>query len=54
MKENSIGFIPENGYHPKQNTSKKARKWLKYIAETEKIHKIHAMNSEEFKIGPYC
>ncbi len=54
MKENSIGLIPENGYHPKQNTSKKAkRQWLKYIAEREKIHIIHAMNSEEFKICPY-
>jgi hypothetical protein len=53
MKENSIGLIPENGYHPKQNTSKKARQWLKYIAESQNIYIIHAMNSDEFKIGPY-
>ena len=53
MKENSIGLIPENGYSPSQNTSKKARQWLKYTSETLKIFIHHAMNSKEFTIGNF-
>jgi hypothetical protein len=53
MPNNSIAWIPANGYDPKQKTSFKAMNWLKYISEKENIFIQHARNMGEKRIGKY-
>jgi len=53
MQEDSIPWIPSNGYNPLENTSKKAETWLKYLANKEKIHIQHAKNGGEKRVGKY-
>ena len=53
MPYNSIAIIPEIGYNPKENTSKKARIWLRYLASTHNLSIQHANNGGEFSISPY-
>ena len=53
MPKDSIAIIPELGYNPSENTSRKAQLWLKYLAETQKINIKHAKNGGEHKIPPY-
>jgi hypothetical protein len=50
MPVDSIAWIPTNGFNPKENTSKKAIQWLKYISEHENTYIQHAKNLGEFKI----
>ena len=53
MAKDSIAWIPANGFNPKENTSKKADLWLKYISKNIKGLIQHAKNGGEKKIGPY-
>jgi G:T-mismatch repair DNA endonuclease (very short patch repair protein) len=53
MQKNSIGIIPEHGYNPKQNVSKKADKWLKYLEKTLSIRIKTNYNGSEEKCGEY-
>ena len=53
MPTDSIAIIPELGYNPRENTSRKAQLWLKYLAEAQKINIKHAKNGGEHKISPY-
>ena len=34
MEPKSIAIIPDNGYNPKQKTSKKCERWLDYVSKT--------------------
>lgn len=53
LKRNTIGVIPVNNYHPCDNQSAVAIKWLKWVSETEKIDIRHKLNGGEIKIGNY-
>ena len=53
MEANSIAVIPENGYNPKQNSSKKALQWLNFIASNENIFIQSNGNTGEYRVGPY-
>jgi hypothetical protein len=53
MPKDSIPWIPANGYNPNEKTSRKAEKWLKFLAESEGLHIQHAKNGGEKKIGKY-
>ena len=53
LKSDTIGIIPENGYHPEQRTSFKCQMWLRYLSEKERIHIQHSANGGEFKIENY-
>ena len=53
MKPESIGVIPENGYHPEQKTSIKCQLWLKYLSNKHNIQIQHAKNSGEISVGKY-
>ena len=53
MAENSIAIIPENGYNPKQNSSKKSLQWLQYIASQENVHIQSMANGAERRVGCY-
>ena len=53
MVPDSIGIIPQNGFNPRQTSSRKARLYLKYTAETNDIRIQHAFNGGEVKCGPY-
>jgi hypothetical protein len=44
---------PANGYNPNETTSRKAEKWLKFLAESEGLHIQHAKNGGEKRIGKY-
>ena len=50
MSPNSIAWIPANGFMPKENTSKKADLWLKFISESENIYIQHSKNQGEYKV----
>lgn len=47
MPENSIPWIPSNGYNPMENTSLKAEMWLKYLSEKNNTYIKHAKNGGE-------
>lgn len=53
MDEGKIGIIPENGYNPKQNVSKKSIIWLKYLANKDKIQIKNNTNGGEKKVGNF-
>jgi len=53
LKKDTIGIIPNNGYHPGDNQSAMALKWLKWICKTEKINIRHKLNGGEVKVGKY-
>ena len=53
LKPDTIGIIPENGYHPEQKTSIKCQLWLKYLSHTYKIKIQHCKNSGEKAVGDY-
>jgi len=53
MKENTIGIIPYNGYNHNDKQSAIGLKWIKWIAETERIQIRHAKNGGEVHIGNY-
>ena len=53
MPEDSIAWIPSNGFNPRENTSKKAIQWLKYISERDNIFIQHARNMGEYKIESF-
>ena len=53
MMPDSIGIIPEIGYNPNENTSRKAQLWLRYVATTQNISIQHAKNGGEYVIAPY-
>ena len=53
MAENSIAVIPENGYNPKQNTSKKAQQWLQHVAEDNDVIIQSTTNGGERRVGHY-
>ena len=53
MKPDSIGVIPENGYHPEQKTSIKCQLWLKYLSNKNQIFIKHAKNTGEISIDKY-
>ena len=40
MKPETIGIIPENGYHPEHKTSIKCQLWLKNLSDRETIRRI--------------
>jgi len=50
LKRDTIGIIPANGYHPSENQSVIALKWLKWLAKTEKIEIRHKLNGGEVKV----
>ena len=50
MPEDSIPWIPANGYNINEKTSKKADQWLKYISEKEGTYIQHAKNGGEKKL----
>ena len=59
MSPDTIAVIPENGYNPQQNTSKKALQWLQYISKKEKINiQTNANGGEKrvarFQLDGYC
>ncbi|XP_013411740.1 uncharacterized protein LOC106174630 [Lingula anatina] len=51
--QNTIGIIPAQGYKPKNKTSVKAAKWLRYRAERDNVFIQHAHNQGEKKIGKF-
>jgi len=51
LKSRTIGIVPHGGYNRKENQSVIALKWLKWLAETEKIRIRHKLNGGEVKIG---
>ena len=53
MNEDTIAVIPENGYNPKQNSSKKAIQWLQYVASLENIYIQHIANVGEYRVGSF-
>jgi len=53
MPEDSIPWIPANGYNLNEKTSKKADQWLKYISEREGTFIQHSKNGGEKKIEKY-
>jgi hypothetical protein len=53
MIPSTIPIIPEKGYNSKQIYSKISMLWLKYVANTKKIHINHRLNGGEKKIGKY-
>lgn len=53
MPEDSIPWIPANGYNLNEKTSKKADQWLKYISEKESTYIQHSKNGGEKKIENY-
>ena len=53
MIPKSIAVIPEVGYNPSENCSRKSQLWLKYESEKRNIRILHAKNGGEHKIGPY-
>lgn len=54
MLPKTIAIIPENGYNPKQKTSKKAILWLKYIASSQNITIQHKNSIQgEYRCGKY-
>jgi len=53
LKKNTIGIIPKNNYHPNDNQSVMAIKWLKWISESENINIRHKLNGGEVKIGKF-
>ena len=53
METNSIAVIPENGYNPKQNSSKKALQWLQFISSRENIFIQSIGNLGEYRVGHY-
>jgi len=53
MPINKIGIIPEIGYNPKENTSRKAIIWLKYIEKSKNITLITSSTGFEHKIDRY-
>lgn len=53
LQSNTIGIVPHGGYRKNERQSVTAIKWLKYIAETQKIDIRHTLNGGEVKIGNY-
>ncbi|CAF0975507.1 unnamed protein product [Brachionus calyciflorus] len=53
MKEDTIGIIPENGYHPEHKTSIKCQVWLKYLSEKKNIRIQHSNNVGDIQVGKY-
>ena len=53
MKPETIGIIPENGYHPEHKTSIKCQLWLKYLSEKKNIRIQHSKNGGEIQVGKY-
>jgi hypothetical protein len=53
MIPKSIAVIPEMGYNPYQNSSIKAKLWLKYICFSENRTLKHSLNGLEHRIGVY-
>ncbi|CAF1135143.1 unnamed protein product [Brachionus calyciflorus] len=53
MKSETIGIIPENGYHLEHKTSIKCQLWLKYLSEKKNIRIQHSKNGGEINVGKY-
>lgn len=53
LQPETIGLIPQQGYHPEHKHSVKALQWLKYISFKENIEIQHAKNGGEKVIGLY-
>ena len=53
MPSKSIAIIPEYGYNPKQRTSNKCIKWLRYYSEHNNVRIQHAKNGGEERCGQY-
>jgi hypothetical protein len=53
MKPNTIAVIPEHGYNPTQNTSRKCRQWLRYTEMREGIFIQSADNVGEKRVDKY-
>ena len=53
MINDSIAIIPEIGYNPNENTSKKAQLWLRFLSISRNINIQHAKNGGEYTISPY-
>ena len=51
MKPKSIAIIPENGYNPKQNTSKKCKQWLRFVSDKDGVFIQSADNLGEKRVG---
>ncbi|CAF0861214.1 unnamed protein product [Brachionus calyciflorus] len=51
MKPETIGIIPENGYHPEHKTSIKL--WLKFQPEKKNIPIQNRKNSGKIQVGKY-
>ncbi|CAF0902143.1 unnamed protein product [Brachionus calyciflorus] len=49
----SIGIIPENGFHPKDRASAKSLMWLKYLSEKHNLQIRHSKNYGEVRVGKY-
>jgi len=52
-EKNTVGIIPKHNYHPGDNQSSLALKWLKWISVTNNIDVLHKLNGGEAKIGKY-
>ena len=53
LQPDTIGLIPSHGYCPEQKQSRKALRWLEYVAHSEGLPIRHARNGGEMKIGNY-
>ena len=53
MQPESIAILPENGFNANQTTSKKAKSWLNFIAQTQNISIHHAQNYGEVQLDNY-
>jgi len=53
LKKNKIGIVPSNNYHPADNQSIMALKWIKWVSKTENINIRHKLNGGEVKIGSF-
>ena len=53
LKPESIGIIPDNGYHPEDKASVKSLMWLKYLSESNNIQIRHSKNFGEVRVGNY-
>jgi len=53
LKKNTIGIVPSNNYHPVENQSIMALKWIKWVSKTENIDIRHKLNGGEAKIGSF-
>ena len=53
MIKDSIAVIPEIGYNPFQQTSNKARLWIRFYSNKFNLNIRYSDNGSEHRIGPY-